>query len=106
MPKVPAKWNTNTSIGTVDTYDSTGSYDGGGSASAFDTYDGMPAGQSLVTIKKPQIWATTAKSPMKWVLDPNATLAYNTAIAYDSINFYDGNPSSITTKVPTKWGNV
>lgn len=106
MPKVASQWKINSNIGTVDTYDSTSIYDGSGSSSAFDSYDGVPLGQNPNTIKNPQIWSTTAKTAQKWVSDPNAVLLYDISTSYDSMFLYNGNPTSVTTKIPTNWSNV
>lgn len=68
--KLPALWSTtsknatqwlaNSATGSVDIYDSsTDSFDGGGSTSAFDSYDGLAAGQSVVGTKQPTVWTVT-----------------------------------------------
>lgn len=51
------QWSANPNIGTVDVYDSsTDSFDGGGSTSAFDSYDDLASGQSYITQKKSTSW--------------------------------------------------
>jgi len=77
MPKIATNWIINTEIGTIDTYDSTDSYDGSGTDSAFDSYDGLESGQSLITVKLPTTWSSGLKSPVTWsdgiILDKNIT---------------------------------
>ena len=54
------QWVANASIGTVDTYDSsTDTFDGSGTTSAFDSFDGLTAGKSVLGTKTPTVWANT-----------------------------------------------
>jgi len=58
--KTATQWLANSSLGSVDGYDtSSDTFDGGGSTSAFDSYDGVSAGQSILGTKKATVWSTT-----------------------------------------------
>lgn len=109
MPKVPTPWTTNTSIGTVDPYDTSGTYNGGGTTAAIDLYDGVLAGQSPITTKVPAVWGIAGKNVTAWVANAAAQVglrAYDSAsTVYDSGSLvYDGNTQSqITTKLPAAW---
>lgn len=109
MPKIPTPWTTNTSIGTVDPYDTSGSYNGGGTATPIDSYDGVAAGQSPITTKVPALWGATAKTATGWITNSASTTglrAYDSgSVVYDSGSLtYAGNTSSsITTKTATPW---
>ena len=53
-------WLANSATSSVDTYDSsTDSYNGGGTTTAFDSFDGLTAGQSILGTKIATVWANT-----------------------------------------------
>ena len=112
MPKKATIWTTNTQIGTVDTFDSSSSYDGGGTTSAYDSYDGVQAGLSSITTKLPVTWSGSLKTATTWdtnVLSKIGQRAYDSAsTVYDSGALkYDGSSASkITTKLPTTWSTT
>lgn len=55
--KTATAWVTNPNIGTVDPYDTTGSWDGNGTAAAIDSYDGLSANQNPFTTKVATSWS-------------------------------------------------
>lgn len=58
--KTATAWYANSAMATIDVYDNTtDSYDGGGTISAFDSFDGIASGQSSLGIKKATVWANT-----------------------------------------------
>ena len=58
--KTATAWYANSAMATVDVYDNTtDSYDGSGTTSDFDSFDGIAAGQSPLGIKKATVWANT-----------------------------------------------
>ena len=107
--KIPTQWTTNTYIGAVDTYDSSGSYNGGGTTAAIDLYDGVLAGKSPITNKVATLWGASNKSATQWIANPASQVGlrtYDSATSkYDSAAVvYDGNTQSqITTKAATVW---
>lgn len=109
MPKIPTVWTTNTSIGTVDPYDTTGSYDGAGTAAPIDSYDGLAAGVSPITNKVPAVWSQTGKTATQWAANAAASIglrAYDSgSTVYDSASLeYDGNTlNGLNAKTPTVW---
>lgn len=58
--KNSTQWAINSKLINVDIYDNaTDSFDGGGTTSAFDSFDGQTAGQSQITNKIATVWANT-----------------------------------------------
>lgn len=112
MPKIPTVWTTNTSIGTVDPYDTSGSYDGGGTTNPIDLYDGVAAGQSSITTKIPSVWSRTGKNATQWIANPASQAGlrpYDSGTTpYDSGTLiYDGNTqNALSTKIATQWSST
>lgn len=112
MPKIPTPWTTNTNIGTVDLYDTSGTYNGGGTSTPIDLYDGVVAGLSPITTKKPAVWGIAGKNATAWVANAASQVGlrpYDSgSVVYDSGSLiYDGNTKSpITTKVATPWSTT
>lgn len=112
MPKIPTVWTTNTSIGAVDPYDTSGTYDGSGTTAPIDLYDGVAAGQSSITTKIPAVWSRASKNATAWITNSSAQAglhAYDSSTTpYDSGSLrYDGNTQSqITTKIATQWSST
>lgn len=109
MSKIPTVWTTNTAIGTVDPYDTAGSYDGGGTTAPIDLYDGVAAGLSPITNKVPAVWSQTSKTASQWSptgINTAGLRAYDSgSILYDDGTLkYDGTTNSqFTGKVATVW---
>jgi hypothetical protein len=112
MPKLSTPWTTNTSIGTVDLYDTSGTYNGSGTSSAIDSYDGVVAGKSQITTKVPAAWSQAGKNATAWTANAASQTglrAYDSgSTIYDSGSLiYDGNTKSpITTKIATPWSST
>jgi len=112
MPKIPTVWTTNTNIGVVDPYDTSGTYDGSGTTAPIDLYDGVAAGQSSITTKIPSVWSRANKTAAQWTTNSASLVGlrpYDSGtVVYDSGSIiYDGNTqSSITTKIATQWSST
>lgn len=112
MAKIPTVWTTNTAIGTVDPYDTTGSYDGGGTTAPIDSYDGVKAGLSPITAKVPAVWSATGKTASQWTptgINTVGMRAYDSSsTVYDSGSLkYDGTTATqLNGKIPTVWSTT